>query len=88
MYLPSSLRILGIGDDWTGCLVTGEGWVGEGLLRFGVHVGSGGLGSGETARFALPNRQGGMAPEARRFASWSITQFESRFLSVFVSGRS
>ena len=68
--------------------MTGEGWVGVGLLRFGVQGGSGGLGSGETARFALPNRQGGMAPEARSFASWSITQFESRFLSVFVSGRS
>jgi hypothetical protein len=31
--------------------------------------GSGGAGSGETARFSLPNRQGGMAPDALRFAN-------------------
>jgi hypothetical protein len=31
--------------------------------------GSGGAGSGETARFTLPNRQGGMAPDALRFAN-------------------
>jgi hypothetical protein len=30
--------------------------------------GSGGAGSGETARFSLPKRQGGMAPDALRFA--------------------
>jgi hypothetical protein len=30
--------------------------------------GSGGAGSGETARFSLPNRQGGMAPDALHFA--------------------
>jgi hypothetical protein len=30
---------------------------------------SGGSGSGETERFTLPHRQGGMAPAALRFAS-------------------
>jgi len=40
-------------------------------------AGSGGRDSGETVRFTLPHRQGGMAPAARLLANWSTTQLDS-----------
>jgi len=73
-------------------VVSGEVVVGgvQGVMVSLVHFGvvGWGIGSGETVHFTLPNCQGGIAPEALRFASWSMTQLESRLLSAGVSGRS
>jgi hypothetical protein len=71
-----------------GCVEAGVVGVEEGVVHGRLVGRSGGKGSGETACFSLPHRQGGIAPAARRLAIWSITQFDSKVLSCGVSGRS
>jgi hypothetical protein len=63
------VTIVARGSGGTECSVVRGGAVQRCRLMCTVGSVSGGSGSGETERFTLPHRQGGMAPAALRFAS-------------------